>query len=226
MGEQIHLQFWRRSDQGDYVRRTVLHHLEFGRHLCRWGESAGAMSVGLHMIANNGNTEGLFQGAIMQSGAPPPVGDITKGQPYYDKLVNDTGCRSATDTLQCLRGLDYGILKAAVDATPSFLSPQVSDHSGTLVESILTPRFQSLNLAWVPRVDGDFLTDAPTKLMDQGKIANVPFISGMRSHRARTSVVVAYDRQVTVMTKAQFSPWRQPLPLSTYSPQLNKAGSF
>lgn len=33
-----------------------------------WGESAGAMSVGLHMVANGGNTEGLFHGAFMQVG--------------------------------------------------------------------------------------------------------------------------------------------------------------
>lgn len=34
-----------------------------------WGESAGAISVGFHLIANNGNHEGLFRAAIMQSGS-------------------------------------------------------------------------------------------------------------------------------------------------------------
>jgi carboxylesterase type B len=40
------------------------------------GESAGAISVALHMLVNNGDQEGLFRGAIMQSGGPIPVGDI------------------------------------------------------------------------------------------------------------------------------------------------------
>jgi acetylcholinesterase len=32
------------------------------------------------MLANGGDTEGLFQAAFMQSGSPIPAGDITKGQ--------------------------------------------------------------------------------------------------------------------------------------------------
>ncbi|KAG5654307.1 hypothetical protein H0H81_004726 [Sphagnurus paluster] len=96
-----------------------------------WGESAGAISVGLHMVANNGNAEGLFRGGFMQSGSPIPVGDITNGQKYYDALVSQTGC------------------------------------SGS-----------SLNLAWIPRADGIFLTDTPQKLVQQGKVANIPFVTG------------------------------------------------
>ncbi|KAH9968418.1 Alpha/Beta hydrolase protein [Lactifluus volemus] len=64
-----------------------------------WGESAGAISVALHMLVNNGNQEGLFRGAIMQSGGPVPVGDIEHGQPYYDALVKNAGCGSSSDTL-------------------------------------------------------------------------------------------------------------------------------
>ena len=92
-----------------------------------WGESAGAISVGLHMITNGGNTEGLFRGAFMQSGSPIPVGDISHGQPYYDFIVSQTGCSGASDTLQCLRQLSYRTLKAAVDATPGIFAPQASD---------------------------------------------------------------------------------------------------
>lgn len=31
----------------------------------RWGESAGAHSVGFHLVLNNGSHDGLFRGAIM-----------------------------------------------------------------------------------------------------------------------------------------------------------------
>jgi hypothetical protein len=37
---------------------------------------------------------------------------------------------------------------------------------------------QSLVLAWLPREDGVFLTDNPQRLVQQGKVANVPFITG------------------------------------------------
>src|SRR6266542_5537038 len=91
-----------------------------------WGESAGAISASLHMLAKGGNTEGLFRAAFMESGAPIPVGDITKGQVYYDSIVSDTGCSSASDTLACLRLVPYSQLKASMDNVPGIFSYQVS----------------------------------------------------------------------------------------------------
>lgn len=78
------------------------------------------------MVANGGNTEGLFRAGFMQSGSPIPVGDITKGQKYYDALVQRTGCAGASDTLACLRGVPYETLKVAIDEQPGTSSYQVS----------------------------------------------------------------------------------------------------
>ena len=90
-----------------------------------WGESAGAISVSLQMITNGGNSEGLFRGAIMQSGGPIPVGDITHGQNYYDDIVMRTGCERSKDTLQCLREVPFTTLKGAIDQSPNFFAYQV-----------------------------------------------------------------------------------------------------
>ncbi|OJA18273.1 hypothetical protein AZE42_04997 [Rhizopogon vesiculosus] len=125
-----------------------------------WGESAGAWSVGLHMVTNGGNPAGLFRAAFMESGSPIPIGDITHGQGYYDFLVAQTGCTGASDTLQCLREVPYATLMNAINLTPNVLS------------------YQSLALAWLPRVDGVFLTDNPQQLVLQGSVANVPFVTG------------------------------------------------
>ncbi|KAJ7710612.1 carotenoid ester lipase precursor [Mycena rosella] len=125
-----------------------------------WGESAGAISVSLQMLANGGDTEGLFRAGYMQSGSPVPVGPIENGQKDYDTLVQQTGCSNASDTLACLRTVPYETLKAAQDSSPFFLS------------------YQSLVLAWLPREDGVFLTDNPQRLVQQGKVAAVPFVSG------------------------------------------------
>jgi acetylcholinesterase len=38
--------------------------------------------------------------------------------------------------------------------------------------------FESLALAWQPRADGVFLTDDPQKLVQQGLVADVPFVTG------------------------------------------------
>jgi len=125
-----------------------------------WGESAGAMSVGLHMVANSGNTEGLFRGAFMESGSPITVGDLSQGQKYYDALVSQVGCLHTSDTLQCLREAPFDTLKAAIDASPNWFS------------------FQALALAWMPHVDGKFITDEPQKLVLEGRVADIPFVSG------------------------------------------------
>jgi carboxylesterase type B len=77
------------------------------------------------MLTNNGNQEGLFRAAVMQSGGPIPVGDIEKGQKYYDHMVKETGCSRQPDTLECLRKVPYGSFKRAMDLSPSFFSYQV-----------------------------------------------------------------------------------------------------
>lgn len=77
------------------------------------------------MLTNGGNTEGLFRAGFMESGSPIPVGDISNGQKYYDAIVDQTGCSGSADTLECLRGVSYDSLKAAMNASPSIFSYQV-----------------------------------------------------------------------------------------------------
>ncbi|KAH0832386.1 Alpha/Beta hydrolase protein [Lanmaoa asiatica] len=103
----------------------------------------------------------LFRAAFMESGSPIPVGDITNGQSYYDALVAETGCSGTTDTLQCLREVPYETLLSAVNQSPGILA------------------YQSLvRLVWLPRVDGVFLTADPQSLVQQGSVADIPFVNG------------------------------------------------
>jgi len=125
-----------------------------------WGESAGAISVALQMITNDGNTEGLFRGGFMQSGAAFPVGDISGGQADFDKFVNDTGCSKAEDKLDCLRSVPEEVFQNAVDM------------------SAVISGFRSLNLAWAPRTDGKFLKEDSQKLVAKGVVAKIPYVNG------------------------------------------------
>ncbi|KAF5319660.1 hypothetical protein D9619_008647 [Psilocybe cf. subviscida] len=126
-----------------------------------WGQSAGAISASLQMLAFGGKNEGLFRGAFMQSGAPVPVGNMAGGQKYYDKLVADAGCANAAcGTLECLRTVPLATLQAAINKSPNYLS------------------YEGLSLAWGPRVDGTFLTELPYNAVKKGKVANVPFVTG------------------------------------------------
>ncbi|KAF8154264.1 sterol esterase [Crassisporium funariophilum] len=126
-----------------------------------WGESAGAISVGLHMVLDEGNPGGLFHGAFMESGSPSVLPDITEQQKYFDQLVGGTNCSSAADALTCLRDAPFDKLMAAMNEIPSFLS------------------FQTLDLAWVPMVDGDLIVRDPLASLLSHRFAKViPFVTG------------------------------------------------
>ncbi|KAI0352094.1 carotenoid ester lipase precursor [Trametes cingulata] len=125
-----------------------------------WGESAGAISVALHMITNGGNTEGLFRAGWMESGSVYPSADITTLQPTFDSIAASVGCASAPDVLECIREAPVDALKAASDNTSTILS------------------FQGLNTPWFPRVDGVFLQDNPMQLVLNGTVAQIPIVMG------------------------------------------------
>ncbi|KAF8879078.1 carotenoid ester lipase precursor [Gymnopilus junonius] len=125
-----------------------------------WGESAGAISVGMHLVVNNGNPAGLFRGAFMESGSPQASPDITLQQKFFDMIVNNTGCTGASDPIQCLRSVPFNQLGAAINKVPGFLTES------------------SIQLAFQPSVDGQFLTRDPQVSIQKGLYARVPFVTG------------------------------------------------
>jgi carboxylesterase type B len=120
-----------------------------------WGESAGAASVGWHLLAYNGRDDGLFRAGIMQSGNPVNYNSyksVIDYQPGYDGLVNATDCGSAIDTLECVRYAPY---------------EQVNNF------------FNSTNGSnWNPIVDGDFIARWGSLQLADGDFVKAPIISG------------------------------------------------
>lgn len=131
-----------------------------------WGESAGSISVFDQMALYNGdntyNGSPLFRGGIMNSGSIVPADpvDSTKAQAVYNAVVEDAGCSSADDSLECLRGLDYTKFLNAANSVPGITS------------------YNSVALSYLPRPDGTILTDSPEILAANGNYADVPFIVG------------------------------------------------
>ncbi|PYI12031.1 carboxylesterase family protein [Aspergillus sclerotiicarbonarius CBS 121057] len=117
-----------------------------------WGESAGAYSVGAHLVTNNGDNEGLFRAAIMESGnaVGPPWNGTDWYQPMYDQLVNATNCTTASDTLQCLREVPFDSLYAVA-------------YDG---------------LEWFGTIDGIFLKEYPQISITEGRFTKVPILHG------------------------------------------------
>ena len=131
-----------------------------------WGESAGAWSIFNQMSLYGGKLkykdEYLFRGAIMASGGvlPSQPVDSPKAQEAYDRVVHHAGCDGASDTLECLRQVDYTTYLNAVSSSPSMLS------------------YTALGLTYIPRPDGHTLPDSAEVLAAQGKYVPVPVITG------------------------------------------------
>jgi acetylcholinesterase len=117
-----------------------------------WGESAGAYSVGDHIVAYDGENDGLFRAAILESGGPSsaPLNGTDWYQQMYDNLTQSVGCADANDTLQCLRDVPF--------------------------EKIAPYGYQGLE--WFHVIDGDFITRYGQESLTQGKFAKIPLILG------------------------------------------------
>ncbi|KAI9443553.1 carotenoid ester lipase precursor [Lactarius indigo] len=188
-----------------------------------WGESAGAISVAMQMITNGGNNEGLFRGAVMQSGGPIPVGDIKNGQRYYDFMVEKTGCQGRADTLDCLRKVPYTTYKKAMDESPNMFS------------------YQALILAWLPRVDGIFLREPPQHSVLRGNVAKVPMITGncddegslfsLSSANITQVYILLVDKEIDVLLTHYPDDQRAGSPFDTgynnvFSPQFKRIAAL
>ncbi|KAK4921046.1 hypothetical protein LTR49_011416 [Elasticomyces elasticus] len=128
-----------------------------------WGESAGAQSVALQLMAYGGDTQGLFRSAIMASGSFFGFGQhrLADAQLVYNNMTNATGCADAVDTLQCLKELPFSVINA-------------------------TAYGQNEGQAFGPVVDGDFFRTYPFKAFEQGRLPPVNIITGCNSDEGLT----------------------------------------
>ncbi|KAF6813963.1 carboxylesterase family protein [Colletotrichum plurivorum] len=123
-----------------------------------WGESAGGFSVGYHLVGFDGDNQGLFRAAILESGnalgpAINSPGDFNSNyQPYYDHVVDFVGCGGALDTLDCLRKAPFERLFGA------FYSQ-----------------------VYTPILDGTFLKRLPSESFAKSLVADVAILAGSKT---------------------------------------------
>lgn len=162
-----------------------------------WGESAGSISVFDQMALYGGDItykgSPLFHGAIMDSGSVVPAEPVdgVKAQAVYDQVVSVAGCSGSSDTLACLRGLDYETFLNAANSPPGIFS------------------YNSLALSYLPRPDGTVLTDSPHVLALNGQYTAVPMIIGDQEDEGTlfailTSNVTSTDRIVQYLSEYYF----------------------
>ncbi|KJZ76434.1 hypothetical protein HIM_04163 [Hirsutella minnesotensis 3608] len=157
------------------------------------GQSAGAISVTAHMLANDGHHQGLFRGAIGMSGAMTPTDGPERQQKTFDELVEFVGCNYAADKVDCLRRVPVDKIEQHMHAMGSGLG------------------YSSLALQWNLRADGRFFNQSLDRLAVTGRVAPVPVIYGCMVDEGTlfnlfNSLILLTTKQVKTYLRKVFWP--------------------
>lgn len=147
-----------------------------------FGESAGAISVCLHMVS--AGSKGLFHRAIAQSGTcalvTTPLRNTTSAEDSAEergaRLIKDLGC---TD-LACVRG-----------KTPDEILAKATGGG-----------IGSTELGFTPAIDGTVVPLAPQKVLGTGPASEVPFIVGANADEG-----TAFTSTIAINTAAEYEAY-------------------
>jgi para-nitrobenzyl esterase len=145
-----------------------------------FGESAGSISVCVHLVSKK--SQGLFAGAIMESGAClERVSSSATAEAQGASLASKVGCSTASDVAACLRGKTASEITNALPLKAGFIIGTGAD--------------------WSPIVDGVTLTASPMSLVKAGTFAKVPLLIGTNHDEGTLFTMLA---GMTLLTTAQY----------------------
>lgn len=153
-----------------------------------WGESAGAMSVGIHLVSPG--SRGLFRAAIQESN---PVGMMyrnTSGASLYGATFCDlAGCQPGGPTakcdMECLREKPLDTIQQAWKKASDDVGDFILSDWGHLLDGILEGK---------PTVDGKIVPGEPVTLLNEGKAADVPVLVGSNGAEGATFIYAALEQ--------------------------------
>ncbi|KAL1918083.1 uncharacterized protein VTP21DRAFT_3349 [Calcarisporiella thermophila] len=144
------------------------------------GESAGAISIGLHLVSSSPkNTKKRqrlssrqekaplqrpFDRAILSSGSSTSAYNCMtykSFQPVYNALVENVNCSNANNTLECLRKSDITVLHTAGVALAESTFPQ---------------------LKYPPVAGGEYISKGCSDVLDSRQFLDVPLIVGTNTN--------------------------------------------
>ena len=151
-----------------------------------FGESAGAVNTCTLLGAPG--AEGLFRGAIMQSGACNHRAAAVYQAQMSMPFVEASGCGQEDDAVACLRALDA----AALVATPPTGFPSVSSFGAQ---------------GWGPSIDPETLPMQTLDAMEAGTHNDVPVIIGANADETfRDAPELADEQAYVALITATFGP--------------------
>ena len=124
------------------------------------GDSAGAGSIAMHLLAFNGAPTNLFAGGFGVSPFFPTQMRVSELEWQFDLFVSRAGCNGTSNPLQCLRGQSTTTLQTANVRMP---------YPGRTGDSLFP---------FTPAIDGNLIADFPYRMFEEGRFVKVPVIFG------------------------------------------------
>ena len=173
----------------EWVQQNIRHFGGDPNTVTLFGESAGSVSVSLHLLSPL--SHGKFHRAIMQSGsANMPWATLTQAEAKRRSLELATilGCQKTDvmpDVADCLRQI-----------TPQRLADEQFVARGPL------------QFPFLPVVDGIFLPDTPKNLLSRGAFKRCPLLTGSNVNEGSYFIIYELDQYMNLthitMTRHEF----------------------
>ncbi|KAG7093102.1 hypothetical protein E1B28_009388 [Marasmius oreades] len=188
-----------------------------------FGQSSGALSVTLQILANGGSKPIPFHGAIVESTALEPGSTSNITVDTYNAVVELASCNidhnpQSASSLECLRALPMEQL----------LNITITQHDSTAD--------QNDGDTYLPTVDGDFLPLASSELTQKGMFPKVPVMIGWTQDDAtlftNTNIDTSSDTRDFIhlffpdLTNATLSALLTLYPSSDFAPTTNFSAEF
>ncbi|KAI8945082.1 putative lipase [Xylaria longipes] len=189
-----------------------------------FGQSSGGLAVGMQIMAYGGSKPAPFQQGICESqnNEPGITGNFTIDA--MQLVVDAVGCNTSSlhsaETVNCLRDFDMATL----------LNASIATYTGDVAHNI--------GDIWLPVVDGDFLPAAPSRLIKDGRFANITTMIGWCDNDLAlfTDTTISTDEEVhefiqgyvPTMTSDNVDKLLSLYPISEFKPNeaANKSSQF
>lgn len=190
-----------------YALRWVQRNIQaFGgdpRRVTIWGESAGAMSVGIHLAA--AKSRPLFSQAILESyvgvGFKTHAMAAEYGRQFVAAFPNCSSLRSE-DLLACLRSLSSAaVLDVKPEISEERLVAEISLHPANKIAYGL-----GYGMIWMPSIDEDEFPEQVLDVFARGAQHKVPTLVGSNSDEATAAKIYANRLEVGVALSGIFGP--------------------